>query len=232
MSKSNSVHLEGAVRSCYLSEKDGQMLARLEVVTLHPNVNAKGENRTADVSSQYDRFPHLVFVKAAPLSQTAVALEGLVREMRVEKASGQASLIALHPCRVDGRLVSVDDELAVLAGGKGFSLSEKVPTKDNNVVSLVGNVVSSSFTDKTARIKVHFGSGMLESFVIRKNNPEVWEAVSQRLFRKGDRVAMSGSLISDLYTNGEKNIRSCMLGIRTAEKLTISKTVRKKGPTI
>lgn len=209
MKKVNSVQLDGLVESCRIvGELSGRTVAKLSVVTLHPNGSAGVAS--VPLSSQYDKFHHLVRVCAS--GETAKALALLEKELRTERAAGEVDLMSLHPCSVSGVLrFGPDGDALVDVLDGGFSLTDRVKTRDNNLVRITGNVLSVSFTDESARLQVGTDEGPVSVFFPKSLNRSGWDAVSAGKLSKGDMLTLSGPLVVSEYTDGKKDIRTCML---------------------
>lgn len=207
MKNNNSVHLEGVVESCKLAgEVSGKTVAKLSVITLHPK---EGIDAGASPSQKYERYRHMV--RLVMDGEGVAVVKSLERELAMEKASSQPDIASLHPCIIEGTLRSQDGENFVEASNEGFSLTDRVRTRDNNVAHIVGKVISTSYTDESARIRVATAEGVVNSFFPRSVNQAGWEAVSSGKLKKGDVVSMDGPMLSAEFSDGKKTLRTYMV---------------------
>lgn len=224
----NSVHLDGMIETCRIvGDVHGKTVAKLMVVTLHPN---EFSGSSVSLSSQFDKLRHPVRVVAdGALSKELRSLE---REMRMERSTGK-NLASPHPCSVDGVLRGTEQgDFFVEATDKGFVLTDMVKTgRDNNVARLTGRVLTTSFTDETARIQVQTPAGQMDTFIQRKLNADAWEAVSSGRVKKGDALLMSGPLFRIDFTDGKGINQKYMLVPHMLQKQKLDKK-KAVGPTL
>ena len=225
MKQVNSVQLEGLVESCRIvGEVDGKTVAKLSVVTLHPNESAPVAS--VPLSSRLDKFRHDIRVSGN--GDLARNLQMLERELKTEKAAGEADLMSLHPCSVSGVLRSTPDgEMFVDVAGKGFALTDRVKTRDNNLVRISGSVLAVSYTDESARLQVGTPEGPVSVFFPKSANRNGWDAVSSGKIKKGDLLTLTGPLAVSEFTDGRKYVRTCML---TPHSIQRHKLERKHTP--
>lgn len=216
MKNKNTVFLDGIIEECSVISGGDKSLAEMTVVTLHPNVcGTRGEQ----LSSRYDKFRHDV----------RVSFDGPGNEFRKMESEinvgfyMRPGISELLCCRLRGALCVEDDgNVFISVDGNspdGFQRTDSVETINNNFAAVTGKVVSTSYSDGSARISVDIGNGVIDSFTVHETNLVGWDAVASGNIKKGDTVYMSGPLIVGEYSNGEKTLKTCMLSFHEIQNL-------------
>ena len=220
MRKVNSVRLEGALESCRTETGEGGLtVARLSVVTFHPRPGVSPDSKP---SERFDREHHLVKVSAS--GEKAGQLRGLEEEF----AASAPGVVPFRPCSANGRLQMQGDVMYVDCKGEGFELTERLRTEKNNRVQLMGEVLSTSYTDRTASVVVDTGDCQVRSFISRNINADAWQRVSSGALKRGDGVLLDGPLLSSRFTDGKKTLFMCMVSPHLMQKVNL-RLERKKG---
>jgi len=219
--KNNSVHLEGVLEGFQFPvSKDGVFCARASVVTLHPRSGVDGVGKPSEV---YEKLHHEVRIIG---DEKNFALLSSIHDDFLACKNENGSLL---PCRVDGFLLSNGEESFVVCQAKSFSRNDMIKTNGNNRVNITGEVVSTSYTNETAQIRFKTDEGVLDSFVSRRVSQDIWDMVADGKLNKGDVVSMSGPLLSNVMSDGEKRIRTCMVSPQILQKQKVNRLSSKKG---
>ena len=223
--KNNSVHLEGALEAFQLlGEKDGSVLAWASVVTLHVK---PGMPENTPPSQLYKRMHHEVRVVAG--KGKSDLLQSLSSGFQFSSESGE-----VFPCSVDGYLYSDGNESFVVCGADNIRRSDLVKTNGNNRVNILGEVVSTSYTDETATIRLKTDEGVLTSFISRRQNQASWDMVVDGNISKGDSLSITGPLLSTRQTSdGKRYVRTCMVSPHLLQKQNVQRRTTRRGvPTL
>ena len=108
---------------------------------------------------------------------------------------------------MDGPLIFDAEEKANLVecGPAGFKFKERIEFENNNKACIVGNVVSVSYTDASAKLTIATDQGNVVSRIIRTGNEQAWSDVSTGKVSKGDAVLLEGPVITNSFTDGNNN---------------------------
>lgn len=223
LKKYNSVHLDGVlVAFQMLGERQGMQMAWASVMTLHPKA---GVQEGASPSDMYLKMQHDVRITAGP--KEADLLRSIEEGFKFASDSGE-----VFPCSVDGSLYSDGVESFVGCRADNLRRNHLVKTNGNNRVYILGEVISTSYTDETARIVLRTDEGELSSFIARRQNQACWDMVVDGKIAKGALLSVSGPLLSAKQTSDGKNyLRSCMvtphvLHVQKEQRRTTRKGVR------
>ena len=219
MKSVNSVHLEGIVESCrVIGEVMGKTAAKLSVITLHPKEQSVG----ADISMQeYEKIRHNVRVVAD--GPHVDLLRSLESELKTERATGLKELMTMHPCIVEGVLREQNGENFVEARDGGFSLSDTLKTKGNNLAKIVGKVLAVTYTDRSCRLELETPQGKVQSFFPRQINRNSWDAVASGKIAKGDLLSLQGPLMNMEFSDGTQTISTSMVVPHVIQKIRLRK---------
>ena len=207
-----------------VGEKDGTSYAWASVVTLHVK---PGMQENTPPSQLYKRVHHEVRVVAD--KEKAGLLESLASGFQFSSESGE-----VFACSVDGYLYSDGNESFVVCEADNMRRSDLVKTNGNNRVNILGEVVSTSYTDETATIRLKTDEGVLTSFISRRQNQANWDMVVDGNISKGDSLSITGPLLSTSETSdGKRYVRTCMVSPHLLQKQNVLKRTTRRGvPTL
>lgn len=225
LKKNNTVHLDGVLEAFQvLKESEKGSLAWASVVTLHPKPGMPENTPPAD---RYNRIHHEVRVIAH--KGGADGLRSFSDGLQCASEAGEA-----FPCSVDGYLFSDGNESYVVCDAEDLRRIDFVKTNGNNRVNISGEVVSTSFTDETARVVIKTDEGEIASFISRRQNQAAWDMVVDGDLSKGDMLSISGPLHSVRQTSdGKSHVRTCMVSPHVMQKQKVQRrTAKRGGPTL
>lgn len=222
LKKSNKVHLEGLLENLEpIGTSNGFSYALAGMATLHERPGAVKESSP---SERYAKIHHELRIVAGKGSEEA--LELLSKTYEACRKKGEP-----YSCCVDGHLFSDGNESYVVCKLDDLKHLDKISTSGNNRVNINGDVVSTSYTNETATIRLRTDEGVFNTFVLRRQNQSSWDMVADGKISKGDSLSISGPLLSNRMTDGKKTIRFCQVSPRVIKKLPIAldNTIKKKG---
>ena len=213
MEKTNSVHLEGHVGSVFiLSRDENRTVAGLQFYTFIPK---EGAPKTGKPSERFDYMRHKVRV-------TAVGPDG-DRLLEIERIC--AADPGIHPYELKGVLRDLPDGSNLV----DCRIEDLKPTRSiqtnpelNNVAKIAGSVVSTTYSDRFAKVLIDTGQGNVSVFFPKETFGEAWEAVSKGRMKKGTMLAIEGPLLSQEFTDGKSRFLVSVVTphVMQQEKLT------------
>ena len=225
MSK-NVVHLDGILESLQVvSATEKETYAWASFVTLHARSGMV--NRGVSPSELYEKMRHDIRVIAT----------GEDSAKRLKELSGQVADARkdakIFSCELDGHIVSNGEGSFVYCKADYIKPTETIKTNGNNRVIISGEVVSTSFTNESATIKVKTDQGVVDNHFLRKSSLETWDLVSRGSIRKGESITFHGPLVSMGMTNGNTVRKYCMVTPTLVQRTpSLTEKRRKSGPSL
>ena len=220
MLKKNNVHLEGVLEAFQVvGETAGRSFALASVVTLHAR---PGSAATMRPSERFSKIHHELRVVAGKGKEQMLGM--LSSAFEATRTEG-----SVFSCAVDGHLFSDGTESYIVCDMKNLKRVDRVKTSGNNRADILGEVVSTAHTGETATIKLRTDDGgIFSSLILRRQNQQCWDMVVDGKIVKGDKLSLSGPLLSNRETDGNNVIRSCQVSPHFIEKQRMEKSVTKK----
>lgn len=223
----NIVHLEGKVFSCKITSKDEQG------VTADVRICTAKTVADKDKTKRENPLIHRIVVNATG--------EKASRLQEIEAAIKAAGEVKPNEMPSVKDVVAIDGKLAVKKNGQPFILVENdkisFPKKlmMKNSITLQGKVIETLSNIAYASATIELNNPAENGRKVRipvcissKDNPRKYAEMSQGKVKNGDVLAVKGPLISQKYSNGDREIFMCSVRIANYDNLSQKQTKTKK----
>ena len=207
----NSVHLEGPVYSCVITNKEKPSnftVADLELVTATRHKNEQGKMELVD--KMYHR------VRILATGEKAEKLINLEKEFEASRNAGT---------KAKAQVLSLDGEITVGKNGQPYILAKEENVTFSDKISFKNSLTLQGKVEKTVSNN-HFATAILSTktsfdtkvlipmVVFNKDNPKGWADIASEKVHKGDTINISGPLVSAIYGNGEDSKYRCSVNAK------------------
>lgn len=221
METTNSVTLDGAVRRCAILRSDRRgTYAELQFQTFDP---IPGVPKTKKFSERYEPQNFLVFVYSGRKDDPKlIELERVCREQQD----------TFHTYKLNGQLRQRGENQDVYCNVSDLVRTATMAATDNRIGEFTGPVVETAYSDGAAKVVFDTGVCKLQADISRKLLPDAWQAVSDRTYKKGDVVTLSGPFLCQTETDGERKRRTVTIVPRHISQINLAQRLKKGGPSL